>query len=172
MSTISLVSHSDFAVHRTNAPTDTSTFPSIREPPEFCKPLTGYEAATVLPSSLDPIRSFLVVARELHFSRAAQTLHLSQPTVTQHIRRLESDLGVPLFSRHSRRVELTVAGRRFAARMTDLMVAMDHAAAELTQAGARHAPLRLACTPMAGGLREPLRAAAGHACALAVIGEG
>lgn len=59
------------------------------------------------------LRTFVVTARTLNFRKAAEHLFLSQPTVTQHIRLLETDLRVQLFTRSSRRVRLTPAGERF-----------------------------------------------------------
>jgi DNA-binding transcriptional LysR family regulator len=63
---------------------------------------------------LDKLKSFVAVGEELHFTRAAQNrLHVSQPWLSRSVRSLEQKLGVQLFERHSRHVELTPPGRRF-----------------------------------------------------------
>jgi DNA-binding transcriptional LysR family regulator len=61
--------------------------------------------------SLRKLRCFVTVAEELHFHRAAERLHMSQPPLTTRIQDMERDLGVALFRRTGNRIELTDAGR-------------------------------------------------------------
>ncbi|MGW2826276.1 LysR family transcriptional regulator [Streptomyces sp. NPDC001443] len=58
------------------------------------------------------LEAFLTLAEELHFGRTAERLHVSTARVSRTIAKLERRIGVPLFERTSRRVELTLVGRQ------------------------------------------------------------
>ncbi|GAB2884528.1 LysR family transcriptional regulator [Paraburkholderia jirisanensis] len=62
--------------------------------------------------SLSALRSFEEASRTLNFTKAAQTLHVTQGAISRQIRLLEEYLGTPLFMRHHHRLEITPAGKR------------------------------------------------------------
>lgn len=69
----------------------------------------------------------MAVAEELHFTRAAQRVHLSQQALSLQIRQFEASVGVPLLRRTTRKVELTAAGRTMLAHAVTLLAAADRA---------------------------------------------
>ncbi len=74
--------------------------------------------------TLRQMRVFATVARQLSFTRAARELHLTQPAVSQQVKLLETEVGLPLFEQVGRKVHLTAAGSellRYAEELLDLL---------------------------------------------------
>ena len=100
---------------------------------------------------LRQIRTFVAVAEQKHFARAASLCNLSQPAVSHQIALLEDEVGVRLFNRASRRVSPTVAGEVFLEEARRILAAVDRAR-ERMEAVARGAVgrIRLGATPTPG----------------------
>jgi len=77
------------------------------------------------PLPLDCLRTFEAVARLLSFSAAAEELNLTQPAISRQIKGLEEELGAPLFTRATRRVELTGAGQMLLRAVEPALVRID-----------------------------------------------
>ncbi|WP_030604024.1 LysR family transcriptional regulator [Streptomyces fulvoviolaceus] len=88
------------------------------------------------PAHLDPrlLRAFLVVAEELHFTRAAARLYVAQQALSRDVRRLERELGAELFVRTTRQVTLTADGERLVPYARSALEAQDALLAAFGQA--------------------------------------
>ncbi|RXQ95848.1 LysR family transcriptional regulator [Ancylomarina salipaludis] len=68
---------------------------------------------------------FLALAKDLHFRKAAERLYISQPGLSRQIKQMENDLGISLFERHNRKVELTKAGLYLHQELTNTFKRLD-----------------------------------------------
>lgn len=74
---------------------------------------------------LQQLKYFLVLAKSENVTKAAASLHIAQPALSQSIKRLETELGVQLFQRTGRRLHLNEAGRFFEEKVAPLMQTLD-----------------------------------------------
>jgi LysR family hca operon transcriptional activator len=77
------------------------------------------------------LRYVIAVAEELSFTHAARRLHIAQSALSARVKEVESAVGVPLFCRTTRKVEVTDAGERFVA---EARLAVKHHEAAMRQA--------------------------------------
>jgi DNA-binding transcriptional LysR family regulator len=87
--------------------------------------------------TLRQLRAFLAVARQQHFRRAAESLHLTQPAVSRHIADLEDELGLRLFDRNTREVVPTEAGRYLESAVGRVLDELDGVLAHVHSEGER-----------------------------------
>lgn len=98
--------------------------------------------------TLGQIRAFVTVASTRSFTRAADVLHLSQPALTNRIRQFEEALGLSLFDRHTRSVELTALGSDLLPTFRRLVGDFETAVAKARESVTRaKGVIRLACLP-------------------------
>lgn len=91
------------------------------------------------------LRCFLAVAKELHFARAAEKLHVDQSPLSRTIKELEEELGAQLFTRTTRSTRLTAAGQRFLEHVPRIFAAMEQARDSVRSAtNGFHGQLRIA----------------------------
>ncbi|MFG1607448.1 LysR family transcriptional regulator [Actinoplanes sp. NPDC049265] len=90
---------------------------------------------------------FIAVAEDLHFGRAAVRLSIAQPALSKAIRRIEARLGVPLFVRSSRRVELTPGGEALLEHGRHALNAVSAAVRNARRAAEGQSQLRLVLKP-------------------------
>ena len=94
---------------------------------------------------------FESVSRHLHFTRAAEELNVAQPSVSQQIRKLETELGAPLFHRMKRHVTLTEAGKTFLPHARAVLQRVDEARLEVQElSGLRRGTLAVGAPPSVG----------------------
>nr|WP_245986272.1 LysR family transcriptional regulator [Azospirillum thermophilum] len=101
--------------------------------------------------TLEQLRIFVAVADALHFTRAAESLRLSQPAVSAAIAALESEHGLRLFDRIGRRVELTEAGRLLQREARAILRRVEEAGGMLAElSGLTRGALRLVASQTVG----------------------
>jgi DNA-binding transcriptional LysR family regulator len=105
---------------------------------------------------LRQLKYFLAVAEELHFSRAAEREHVSQPPLSRQVAALEEELGARLLLRSSRRVALTPEGERVAEMVREIFRAVERGVADVSAMVRGEAGrLRVGFIPMAASTLFP-----------------
>src|SRR5574342_684376 len=94
---------------------------------------------------------FSEVAEQLSFTKASQMLHVSQPSISKAIKNLEGELGVPLFYRSSKQLELTDAGKAVLMNAKKVLEAFKNLTLELTDLmDLKSGEIRIGIPPIVG----------------------
>src|SRR5216683_5002026 len=83
---------------------------------------------------LRQLRYLVAVAENLNFRKASRLLHVSQPSLSVQIKQLEDEVGVPLFHRSKRRVEITRAGEVFLITAREVLSMLEHSSSAARRA--------------------------------------
>ena len=100
------------------------------------------------------LRYFVAIAEERSFNRAAERLSMAQPGLSTQIRRLEAELGVRLFERHARGVDMTEAGELFPELALVALAAVDAAGATARDLAGGKVAVSVASAQVDHGARE------------------
>ncbi|HYW23976.1 MAG TPA: LysR substrate-binding domain-containing protein [Terriglobales bacterium] len=105
---------------------------------------------------LHQLRYFVAVVREGTFTKAAETLYITQPSLSEQIRKLETELGSPLFQRLGRKLALTSAGESFLPHAQKVMFEVEQARARVQEVrGLRRGRLSIGVLPSAAARLLP-----------------
>lgn len=105
---------------------------------------------------LRQLQYFQMVSKFKNFTRAAEILHISQPSITTAIRKLEEELGIKLFDRNQKQVSLTTEGKVFLTRIDDVLRSLDDAVTEMKDyKQLNKGKIRLGIPPMIGAYVFP-----------------
>lgn len=107
-----------------------------------------------MPMKLSQLRYFMEVYRLENLTKAANNLHISQPSVTVAIRELEHELGVSLFYRTKQRIYPTAAGHHFYSRLENIIGNLDHLALDMKNLVSQQI-IKLGVPPMMGSFLLP-----------------
>lgn len=95
--------------------------------------------------NLSHLRYFVTLAQVKHYTKAAELLHITQPSLSHAISTLEKELGVPLFEKKKHNTELTICGKQFLSAAKDSLSILDNGVELLSQMDGSDGLVRLGC---------------------------
>lgn len=105
---------------------------------------------------LRQLRHFYAISKVKNFTRAAEKICISQPSITTSMQKLEDELGLKLFDRSQKQIDLTPEGRIFSQRIEGILSKLDNAVTEIQDyAELKKGSIKLGVTPMMGAYHFP-----------------